>query len=148
MADGSKTEQPTQHRQREARRKGDVPRSRDLVLTGSLFFAMIIFAVYLPTMGRLLTQNMRESLAMAGERTVTVLSLRQLAGTSFQLYLKLLLPLFLTIIAAVFLLTVAQGGFKFLLERIKFKATPFQFMKGLRRIFGSVDTLVELLKTM
>ncbi len=55
----SKTEKPTAWRLSEAKKKGDVPRSRELLLAFSMLLAMLFFVISVPVIGRTLQGQMR-----------------------------------------------------------------------------------------
>lgn len=144
----SKTEKPTQWRLRKAAEKGDVPRSRDLVQSTSLLLTVLFFALYTPGMARSLLQLMRGSLATAAERTVSDAALTLAWRDGFAFWLQMLGPLFALLVAAAVLMNIVQGGFHLVPENLRFKASSFHLLKGLKRIFATPEALMELLKSL
>jgi flagellar biosynthesis protein FlhB len=143
-----KTEKPTSFRLQKAKEKGDVPRSRELSMSVSLLMTVLFFALYVPVIGRTLIEQMRLYLGSAGERAVGIAALRLIWHDSFFVWLRMLGPLFALLIAVAFLMNVVQGGFRMVLEHLKFKSTPFKILSGLKRILVSPEALMELLKSM
>jgi flagellar biosynthetic protein FlhB len=144
----SKTEKPTHWRLVKAKLKGDVPRSRELNLAVSLLMTALFFALYAPVIGRSLLGQLRHHLGSLAEQSVSVNSLVLLWRESLLFFLGLLGPLFALLIAIAILMTTIQGGFRFIFENLRFKMTPFKILKGLKRIFASVDALMELFKSL
>ena len=141
-----RTEQPTQKRLEDARKKGQVPRSIDLgaaavtlAATGALF--MFGAAAAEGLMGMLV-----DGLQVRGrELAQDDLMLRQL-GESGSLALLAIVPLF----AAMFVAAVASpaliGGWAFSSEALSFKPERLDPVRGIGRMF-SVRSVVELLKS-
>lgn len=140
-----RTEQPTPKRLEEARRKGDVPRSRELTMTGVMLCgaaSMLLFSG--PFAERLLDSfaagfrlDRAEvfDTAYVGQAFVTV------GGSIF----GGLLPFAAILLAAVFLSAAAIGGWSFSFEAMAFKPERMSPAKGLKRIF-SANSVNELLK--
>jgi flagellar biosynthetic protein FlhB len=141
-----RTEQPTQKRLEDARKKGQVPRSIDLgaaavtlAATGALF--MFGAAAAEGLMGMLV-----DGLQVRGnELAQDDVMLRQL-GDSGSLALLAIVPLF----AAMFVAAVASpaliGGWTFSSEALSFKRERLDPVRGIGRMF-SVRSVVELLKS-
>ena len=141
-----RTEQPTQKRLEDARKKGQVPRSIDLgaaavtlAATGALF--MFGAAAAEGLMGMLV-----DGLQVRGrELAQDDVMLRQL-GESGSLALLAIVPLF----AAMFVAAVASpaliGGWAFSSEALSFKPERLDPVRGIGRMF-SVRSVVELLKS-
>jgi flagellar biosynthetic protein FlhB len=141
-----RTEQPTQKRLEDARKKGQVPRSIDLgaaavtlAATGALF--MFGAAAAEGLMGMLV-----DGLQVRGnELAQDDVMLRQL-GESGSLALLAIVPLF----AAMFVAAVASpaliGGWTFSSEAMSFKPERLDPVRGIGRMF-SVRSVVELLKS-
>jgi type III secretion protein U len=141
---GEKTELPTPKRERDARRKGQVARSQEVVTTVSLFGVLIVVMAFggeiwgrlialLDTIARLAAsgdpQALAAGLAAAYDETVAIL---------------------LPILGVTLLLGIAanyiQVGTLFSLEAIQPKLEKISINKGFKRIF-SMKQLVEMLKS-
>lgn len=142
-----RTEQPTPKRRADARKKGDVPRSRELTMTG----VMLTGAATLIFMAAPMTKNigtpfarsfsfdrmdvfdpgfMTESLSLAMSNAIAGLA-----------------PLFLALIVAVFASAVLIGGWSFSMKAAAFKGQRINPISGFKRIF-SANSLMELLKAL
>ena len=142
-----RTEQPTERRLQEARKKGQVPRSRELNTMLSLLFASIALLL----LGGGISQNiMRIS---ADGFSVS----RELAFDASQLpfqfmymasqTLLALSPFMAVMLVAALAGPLLMGGWSFSLETISFKVEKLNPIKGLARIF-SLKGLVELVKAL
>jgi flagellar biosynthetic protein FlhB len=144
----NKTEKPTGWRLQEAKKKGNVPRSRELVTSFSLLMTVILLTLLLPYMGGAIIDNMHQYLGRAGQETLTPSVVTAIFGDSFWLYVRLLFPIFAVIIAVVFLLTVVQGGYHWTSENLRFRLSKFHLLNGLKRIFMSLESFFELSKSL
>lgn len=150
MADtgGDKTEKPTPKRLLDARKKGDVPKSRDLGTTVTLLVWLALFAALArPAAQRL--QAISEQLFIALERGWDaggfVLVARSLGAAAFESLLWLLLVLLLPVVVVGVLTEFLQVGAIWALEKVKPKMEHLNPAAGIKRMF-SMDSLVELLK--
>ncbi|MGE5341470.1 MAG: flagellar biosynthesis protein FlhB [Candidatus Omnitrophota bacterium] len=148
----NKTEKPSERRLSEAAEKGDIPRSKDMVLSLSLLFSVLFFALFIPYLSRTLLESIRLYIGRAGELTLTSSTMTMMGKNIFFTYLKLLMPLFTLLIAIVFIMEVIQAkGLKFIPSNIKIKWEKVffwnQILSGLKKIIGSVEALFELLKS-
>jgi type III secretion protein U len=141
---GEKTEQPTPKRERDARAKGQVARSQEVVTTISLFGVLLVIMAFggeiwgrlialLDTIARLAASDdptaLQAGLAAAYNETVVILV--PILGVT----------LFLGIAA-----NYIQVGTLFSLEAIQPKLEKISIGKGFKRIF-STKQLVEMLKS-
>ena len=142
-----RTEQPTERRLQEARKKGQVPRSKELNTMLSLLLASISLLVF----GGFISQNLMQI-------SVEGLSIpRELAFDTAQLpfqfmymasqALLALSPFMAIMLVSVFAGPLLMGGWSFSLETISFKLEKLDPIKGLARIF-SLKSLVELAKAL
>lgn len=150
MADESqqdKTEQATPKRREDARKKGDVPRSRELTMTGVMLAGAGGLLLLSESMGKNLLHAFSAGFSIDRERLMDASSLApafaEIAAKSF----LSLLPFAVVLIAAVFLSATAIGGWSFSLKAASFKVEKLNPLKGLKRIFGA-NGLNELVKAM
>ena len=142
-----RTEQPTPKRREEARKKGDVPRSRELTMTGVMLSGGSALLLLAQPMGLKLTEAFRSGFSIERELIfddkyppIALGEIGSLAFTS-------LLPLAVILIGAVFLSAVAIGGWSFSAQALAFKVERLSPMKGIKRIF-SANGLNELVKAL
>ena len=142
-----RTEQPTPKRREEARKKGDVPRSRELTMTGVMLAgaaAMLVFSG--PFAERLLEAFAAGFVLERAEVHDPAYVVRAL-GTVAGPVLGGLLPLGILLLAAVFLSAASIGGWSFSFQAVAPKLSRMSPAKGLKRIF-SANSLHELLKAL
>lgn len=142
-----RSEQPTSKRLDEARKKGQVARSRELntflVVVGGLLFIWLtgdqLAASIFIFMEHLLTPS--------GELLVNPALIVSHVGTSILSGLLLVLPLLVVTVFLALLGPGLMGGLIFSPSSIAFKAEKLDPIKGLSRIF-SVKGLIELVKAL
>ncbi len=140
---GEKTEMPTPKKLRDAREKGQVCTSKDIVSTAIL---VVLFAV-LAWMGGALMDDMEELLRFIGGRVGenTMDSVRQSSAMAVMVILKHTL-IFVLIAAVIGVVgNVAQIGFLFTFEPIIPKLEKLSPVEGAKKIF-SKKNLFEFLK--
>ena len=140
---GEKTEMPTPKKLRDAREKGQVCTSKDIVSTAIL---IVLFAV-LAWMGGALMDDMEELLRFIGGRVAdnTMDSVRQSSAMAIMVILKHTL-IFVLVAAVIGIVgNVAQIGFLFTFEPIIPKLEKLSPVEGAKKIF-SKKNLFEFLK--
>jgi len=142
-----RTEQATPKRRADARKKGDVPRSRELTMTVvTLAGAGSLLALSEP-MGRQLLESFSAAFVIERERIfdhqILPEAFAEIARGSFMG----LVPLAVILLCAVFISAVALGGWSFSAEAMSFKFERMSPVKGLKRIF-SANSLNELIKAL
>jgi flagellar biosynthetic protein FlhB len=140
-----KTEEATPRRREDARKKGQVARSRELNTFASLLGA----GVALLMLGPLLLQGLQELLVQGlrfdYERAYDSFAMTTQLSGSMRRALVLLLPMILVMAVLSLLSPLALGGFLFSVDQLQPKYERIDPLKGLKRIF-SVKSLLELVK--
>lgn len=148
MADPRKTEQPTQKKLREARERGDIPRSIEINSTAVLIgFLISILVTTWPMLKRIFTvfNNCFEVAGSSLPLTEdTVFALMRNAGLEL---LAALLPFFAVIVTAALLSGGLQSGFSFSGKAISLNFSKLNPITGISRLFSS-RSWVELLKAL
>ena len=142
---GEKTEMPTPKKLRDAREKGQVCTSKDIVSTAIL---IVLFAV-LAWMGGALMDDMEELLRFIGGRVGdnTMDSVRQSSAMAVMVILKHTL-IFVLIAAVIGIVgNIAQIGFLFTFEPLIPKLEKLSPVEGAKKIF-SKKNLFEFLKNL
>jgi flagellar biosynthesis protein FlhB len=146
---GEKTEQPTEKRLRDARRKGQVAKSQDLSSAVLLLAAVSVLWVASGYMGEWLSRAMTEQLEFAasfkGELTEEV-ALGAL-GSGVKALVLALAPLFGLLVVVAVLVNYFQVGSVFSFETLKPKAEKLNPAEGFRQKFLKGRPYVELGKT-
>lgn len=144
-AQQDRTERATPKRREDARKKGDVPRSRELTMTGVMLSGAGALLLLAEPMGRGLIDAFASGFAIERELLLDdrylVPAFAEIASKGF----LSLLPLAIVLLCAVFLSAAVIGGWSFSLKAAAFKAERLSPLKGIKRIFGA-NGLNELVK--
>ena len=142
---GEKTEEPTQHRIDEFRKRGEVASSREL--TSVLILASSVFALFFSII--FIYETMAEFFKwIYGLNTSTAFlkeSLKIIFSKMAWVGLKCLLPVFITVILSAVIVNVFQIGFLFAPEVLNWKFERINPVNGLKKLF-SMQSLVETIK--
>ena len=132
-----RTEQATPKRREDARKKGDVPRSRELVMTSVMVCGAASLLFLANPMGQRLTTGM--SAALSIERA-DIFNPEYPAVALSELVVQALtgiLPLGVVLILAAFAGAALIGGWSFSLSPLAFKGERLNPIKGIKRIFSA-----------
>lgn len=147
MADdqGEKTEEPSQHRIDEARKKGDVAASKELnsvlILAGT-FSVLILSTVYI---FEILSEYIEWLYGLEVTKAYTQELGKQILTRTFMTAGKAILPVFLTSAILGFLSQVMQIGVLYAPDVLQLKFDRINPQNGFKRIF-SKKSIVEVLK--
>ena len=140
-----RTEQATPKRLEDARRKGQVPRSREL----SMMLVMIVGAAAClalqPHFASGLKAIMVGNLEQRFDNGLAAIDLTAALGKTGLEAVWLLMPLFAVVAVAAVLGSTAMGGFVISFESIKPSLNKLNPITGLKRVFGP-NGLMELVK--
>ncbi len=142
-----RTEQATPKRRDEARKKGDVPRSRELTMTAVMLTGASALLMLAEPFGRGLTATVTSALSVERAQIFDVnymgVALATIAGQA----LVSLLPLGIVLLVAVFLSAAMIGGWSFSPQAVAPKLERISPIKGVKRLF-SANSLNELVKAL
>lgn len=141
---GEKTEEPTSKRLSDAREKGQVPKSTDVVITVCTFFVMAMISMTLKTTVKNLVRFFDVVFYAIGQPTTS--SLIDIINVSIPYLIAAIFPISAAAVLGVILGNVFQFGFIFSFESLVPNISKLSPISGLKKIF-SVKTLVELLKS-
>jgi len=144
-SDAEKTESATPKRMEDARKEGDVPRSREL----STFAVLMTAGVALWMSGKTLSQQLHATMVsgLSLDRTQVFdadVLIRRVTGDIAQVLITCL-PLAVAVMAVALAAPLLIGGFLFTSKAVMPKFSKLNPMKGLGNMF-STNALVELLK--
>lgn len=146
FASGEKTEEPTQKKLEDARKKGQAAKSREFVsaitMMGILLAVISFGGISLNAIENFLSR----SLETAGSIYLSQGTLLYMFINYALEFAKITLPLFLTVVIFGILGNVAQTGFIHSNEAIKPRFDRINPINGFKRMFSSA-TLMELLKS-
>ena len=133
---GERTEEPSQRRLEEARKRGQVPRSREL----TNFATMIGGSAALVATGGALTarvsQMVRSGLSIDPQSLYDPSTMMSALGSACMSALAVLLPIFGTVAGLVLLAPAVMGGFNFSAEALVPDFTRLSPLAGVKRLFG------------
>ena len=140
-----KTEEPTEKRLTDARKKGQVPRSRELntfvaLMTGAV---MLLFSggAIVKGLGKLMRQQFQLSREVIFDPASPVIYFEQVLLDG----LLLIFPVAIPLVLVALLTPMMMGGWNFTTEAMVPKFSKMNPFSGLKRMFG-VQGVVELLK--
>ena len=142
-----KTEEPTERRIEESRKKGQVARSKELNTLLSLMAA----AIGMVFLGQYLIADlfdlMTQGLAFEPIRLTSSDQMFEVIREQMSMGLAAILPVLGLLVFAAFLGPVAMGGAVFSVESLAPKLEKLSPIKGLGRMFG-IQSLMELIKAL
>ena len=141
---GDKTEKPTPKKLQDARKKGDIAKSKDITSTAGMLVILMLAAVALPLLGEQMAALVRASFEVMHEPfELAAPRLGRQAGMTLLLVAGLVVvPV--ALVGA--LVEFIQAGPVMSTEKLKPKMENMNPAKGLKRMF-SMDNLVELVKS-
>lgn len=147
MAAGEKTEAPTPKRIKDARKKGNVARSEEVVSIGVLFVAVLGMRFLGPNLWTNLQVFLHEGLGQASGEELTPQAATMMGRHIFTQALMTLLPLLGLLALAAIALNVVQTGLMLSGQSLKPQFKRVNPGSGLKRLL-SMDGLVRLGKSL
>lgn len=142
-----KSQEPTPRRLEKAREDGDMARSKELntmamLLTGAL--GMIAFGAW---MGDRMVAVMRDTLIIERADIFDTSAMFRQLGSAIMTGFSALIPLFIVLLIAAVLSSIALSGWNFAIKAVAPKASRMNPGSGLKRMFGT-QALMELAKAL
>ena len=133
---GERTENPTERRRDEARRRGQgVGRSHELSQVMTLVAGLMALSSMLPTAATKIAETIQHHVLLIGEGTsVGPAALVGDLGDAFQLVVSLVVPLGVAVMVAGVAGSLAGGGFVISLGAVRFDGSRLNPLNGLRRM--------------
>lgn len=142
-----RTEEPTTKRLDDARRKGQIPRSRELNTLIMLTLGALTFMIIGETMINQFSELMHTGLAFERRDVFNTEAMFEAMEAALGTGLVIVLPFLVVSLVAAIASSIALGGLSFSLEAMTPKLEKLNPIKGLGRLLG-VKGLVELGKAM
>ncbi len=143
---GEKTEEPTAKKLTDARKKGQIARSKDL----GTMFVLVGSALAMMLMGNALVEAlsamMKRLFSLSQRETMDVHALTNVIKAGVSGVIFPMLSIFFIIMLAAFIGNTMLGGMSFSWEAMAPKASRLSPLAGFKRMFG-VQAAVELLKS-
>ncbi|MBN4079196.1 flagellar biosynthesis protein FlhB [Beggiatoa alba] len=142
-----RTEDATEKRKQESRKKGEVARSKELTTVLLLLVSGVGFFFLGSELVADLMRILRESLIIERETIYRVEAFPELFLKILQSAIHAIFPMFLLLVITAFIAPMAMGGWSFSLKPITPDLKKMDPIKGLARVF-SVKGLMELAKAL
>lgn len=142
-----KSEEPTSKRLTEAREKGDVPRSRELVTTAVLLAASASAMMFGTVLVERMMAVMRLSYQLERPAVYDVKQMSLLLVSAFGEAMVGLSGFFIMVLIAAVVGPIALGGWNFSGQAVAPKGSRLNPLSGLKRMF-SLNALIELVKAL
>jgi flagellar biosynthetic protein FlhB len=142
-----RTEQPTPKRLEDARKKGQVLRSREFNTLVTTLGASTVLLVFGSMMGENLMRTTRQLMVVDRALAYDTALLRMRIFDSALELLHTQMPLFLAMLAVSFLGPAAVGGIRIGTEALNLKPEHLDPVKGVKRMF-SLNSLIEVAKSL
>ncbi|MBP7451399.1 MAG: type III secretion system export apparatus subunit SctU [Ottowia sp.] len=141
---GDKTEKPTPKKLKDARKKGDITKSKDITSTAGMLVILMLAALVLPVVGDQVASLVRSSFDLIHEPfALAAPRLGRQAGLTLLMVVAMVVAP-VALVGA--LVEFIQAGPVMTTEKLKPKAENMNPAKGLKRMF-SMDNLIELIKS-
>lgn len=140
-----KTEDPTPKRLRDARKKGQVAKSRDLNTVVILIAAVAAIWVSAGFMAEQLQYAMKYSFTVAARTNITVADLVHYASINFYQYIKAVLPVLVVVTVAALAVGYLQIGPVFSADPLTPQMKRLNAIENLKNMFKAT-TFIELVK--
>jgi flagellar biosynthetic protein FlhB len=134
---GEKTEEPSARRLQQARERGQVPRSRELVNFATMIGGSATLVAIGGTLASRMSHIMRNALSVDAQRLDTPDFMTHSLADAAISALIALLPIFGTLVVMVLLASVALGGWNFSPAAMTPNFTRMSPISGLGRLFGT-----------
>jgi flagellar biosynthetic protein FlhB len=143
-----RTEPATPKKKEDARRKGMVARSVELNSAFILIVGLLVLAVGGSTIGASVGSFAQKVFIQSGRTEITPAQAHELAVQGIVFLGGVVLPVLLVLMAVGLLSSSVQTGFVFTLESLEIKWHRLNPFTGIKKVFGSTRTLMEVLKNL
>lgn len=144
---GEKTEKATPKRKREAREKGQIFKSTEVISAFSLIVMFGALSIFGSNMATGIQRMMRSFFSMDVPDVVDSVTATQTLTNAVLMFLQIVAPILITALLCGILFNLVQVGFAFSTKAMAPKFEKISPIAGFKRIF-SKRTLIELAKSM
>ena len=144
---GERTEEPSQRRLQEARERGQVPRSRELMSFATMIGGSAALIATGSTLAARMSELMRRGMSLDAQSLVDPQSMLSALGRAAALAFLALLPIFGCLVVLVLLAGVALGGWNFSPAAMVPDFTRLSPLEGVKRLIG-LRGVTELAKAL
>jgi flagellar biosynthetic protein FlhB len=144
---GEKTEKATPKRKRDAREKGQIFKSAEVITAFSLLAMFGVLSIFGDGIAGNLKSVMRASFTAQIPDTLDCTTAVNVLGNTILSFLKIVAPVLIAAFLCGAILNIVQVGFNFSSKAMKPKFEKINMLAGFKRIF-SKRTLMDLLKSL
>ncbi|MDR0927851.1 MAG: flagellar biosynthesis protein FlhB [Ignavibacteria bacterium] len=144
-----KTEEASAKRLEDAREKGQVSKSQDVTTGAILLFGGLATYFIAKSMVEKFRSFFSSSFSSVGQFDFTDANVNHFLIANIKTLGELVLPIVLVVMAIALASEISQVGVKFATKKfteVENLTRPFKIGKGLKRVFASVHSIVELIK--
>ena len=141
-----KSEEPTAKKKSESRKKGQIPRSKELTTLFMLVMAIIGLMIFVGDIVEMISRIMYANFSVERSFLFETSLLFSHLKSELAAMLNTLLPFFILLVLTAVLSSSILGGFNFSSEALIPKLNKMNPVKGIKKIFGT-NGLVELVKS-
>ena len=141
MADEDKTEEATQHRRDQAREKGQIPKSQDLVSAVMLLVAVCSLMYLGRDLIDFLGQFARDELGTVPPLNPTDLWATHHSASAFYRLAMVMVPMLAILFVAAVVINMLQTGVIFLPDKLGFDWNRVNPMSGVQRLFSLTNVM-------
>ena len=141
-----KSEEPTAKKQSEARKEGQLPRSKELTTLFMLIMSIIGLMIFAKDLIEVITSIMRTNFTVERATLFDSSQLFLHFKSELSAMLMALMPFFVLLIITGILSNSILGGFNFSSKALTPKLSKMNPIKGIKKIFGT-NGLIELVKS-
>lgn len=142
-----KTEEPTSKRLDDAKKKGQIARSKELNTMAITLIGGMALVGMSGSLGQGLVKIMSSNLTIPRTEIFDVMAMTRRLVSSIQDALLMLAPFFAVVVVVAVLSSIALGGMAFSAQAMTPKLSKMNPLKGLKRLF-SIKGVIELAKAM
>ena len=142
--DPSRTEKATPKRRSKAREEGNVPKSQELTKAVTTAVGLVALSGYMPVIARHMHLVFRHFLGQSPGFNINEQSVYALLIYVSQELAIILLPILLCVALSAWICLRMQVGALWTTKNFGFKWSRFNIFAGLKNMFGSVQTLIRL----
>ena len=145
FASSDKTEEPTDKRKEDAKKKGQVAKSREFVSAMTLIGIAILAVSFSRDAMNIIEDFLTRSINNIGRAHIAQGDITDICIYSFAQFSKVTMPIFITVMSLGVIANIAQTGFIHTTDTLKPKLSRLNPIEGFKRMFSG-RALVELLK--
>ncbi|MBT4838997.1 MAG: flagellar biosynthesis protein FlhB [Methylococcales bacterium] len=142
-----KSEEATGKKKEDARRKGQIPKSKELTTVVSMLAASAGLYYLGGQLGQDIGVMVTDHLTITREEIYDPQNSIKVVGEALKEMVVLITPISIVMLIAAFLGNIMLGGFNFSTESLKPKLSKLNPISGLKRMF-SLNSTIELLKSL